>query len=746
MRFSFGLCPFLLSFLVLTGLCAQTGPPDKNQQEASAKELIAEGKALEQQGKLVEAKDKYAESLGVVSTSEALDAIRRINDQMKQQVESLLAEAHRLFDAGKFSESAQQLQQAVELFPQGPVLHSDLALCYAKQGDRANAALEFDSALAGLTNEKDREELLEQLSSVLMGTAAPDFADENKKSLASFNDSYLQEDREANDAKAPGGGLCEQTKTLEESFPTNAAVVFNSAKCAEEDGRFEGAARQLADYNKLAPEALDNSDADLFRASALSLASLTGDSGQQIRQHYATAASFLDYRHYDRAVSEYEAAASISPDYAQTQWQLGLLYEAFGDVTKAHDYFSKFQQLEPDATRKADADPHLSTLDARRDLYDANVGDAQDILTGLLQSSMGLENEGAKHKRRLTYRQWRWASGRYKDTTSATEKLPVPYVVRELNRARQDLDSSTDLFPLGCEANELLALISLQWNDWPEAYRNFDAVASQGFPVSFYAQVNSARDSKAVRATKVEISSGSIRLVYLSSYDPKRQVSEAPNASAGEDDLGNLVVSAAAPPDAHAEALTIRATDLKGIETENNFVVLKLENDQLYLAPLNLLSDIPFQGSASRAFGNEYTRLFVRYLGYEDARLGKEGMTTGEKFELGFEIARIGMSAARMGMGGGGPVAFSSAMRRARRARRAVRLAHALSVYREYRSIKRDVHVVHMADAVLRLAENLDESVTTLERTSGDQRRAIEGMEFKIIPTQQWQLKYRERF
>jgi hypothetical protein len=350
---------------------------------------------------------------------------------------------------------------------------------------------------------------------------------------------------------------------------------------------------------------------------------------------------------------------------------------------------------------------------------------------------MGLDTEGAKHKTKLSYRQWRWASHRYKEATRATVMLPEPYVERELNRVRQDVDGASELFPLGAEAQELLALISLQGNDWPEAFRSYDAVASQGLPVSFFAQVNSAHDSKVLRATKVEIGADAVRLVYLSSYDPKKRVSVPPARPAGEDDLGNLVVSAAQPPDAQAEALTIRAEDLKGIETDKNFVVLKLAKDRIYLAPLNLLSEAPFEGGASRSFGNEYTRLFSRYLGYESAKLGKEGMTTGEKLRLGFEIARIGMSVGMMGVGA--PAAYGSAMHLAR-------LAHALQVYRTYLSVARGVRTADMADATTRLADDLQMSAAALERTISDQQRAIVGMQFKIIPTQQNQLKFREKF
>jgi len=711
--------------------------PDKKQLEAEAKQLIAEGTALEKEGKLAEARDKFVDALGVVSTSEALNAVKDIDDKEKQQVESLLSEAHRLYDMGKVLESAQQLRQGLEMRPALAALHYDLALCYLKPGDRPNAAWHLDLAGGALPNRKERAELLEFQSAVLMGADPPAAGGDGKNALAGFNETYLEEDRDPGNTKAWGGGLCDQIKTLSDTFSDNAAVVFNSAKCAEEDARPGAAAHQLAEYIKLAPNALDRADAELFQEDLRSLAGLTGDSAIVVQQHYANAARYLDFRRYDRAMVEYQGAAQALPDFPQTSWQLGLLYEAYANIAKAHEQFTRFQQLTPDSTRKKEAGFHLSNLEGRRAVYDANVGEAEDILSGLLLASMGLDAAGAKHKTKLSYRQWRWASHRYKEATRATVKLPEPYVEREMNRARQDLDAATELFPLGAEAHELLALISLQGNNWPEAFRSYDAVASQGYPVSFYAQVNSAHDSKVVRATKVEIGADAVRLVYLSSYDPKKRVSVPPAKPAGDDSLGNLLVSATQPPDAQAEALIIRADDLKGIETDKNFVVLRLAKDRIYLAPLNMLSEIPFEGGASRAFGNEYTRLFARYLGYESAKLGKEGMTAGEKFRLGFEIARIGVGVGMMGVGA--PTAYGSAVRMAR-------LAHALQVYRTYRTVARGVRAADLADAATRLADDLQMSATALERTISDQQRAVVGTQFKIIPTQQNQLKFREKF
>ncbi|HXR09724.1 MAG TPA: hypothetical protein VN792_03050, partial [Candidatus Acidoferrales bacterium] len=279
------------------------------------------------------------------------------------------------------------------------------------------------------------------------------------------------------------------------------------------------------------------------------------------------------------------------------------------------------------------------------------------------------------------------------------------------------------------------AIIDLQGNNWPAAYRCYDAVASQNFPVSFYAQVNSAHNSKIVRAAKVEIGSDAIRLVYLTSYNEKKQISEAPKESAGEDDLGNLIVSSDQPPDPNAESLVIHPEDLKGISTDKNFVLLKLRKDQLYLAPLNMLSDAPVEGAAARTFGNEYTRMFIRYLGYEQARLGKEGMTAGEKFKLGFEIAEVGLTIGlTIGtMGVGAPAAYSSAVQ-------AVQIMHALNVYNAVST------GVELANQTRQVVNTMRADMTKLEQASNDDQRALSGLEFKIIPTQPVPLKFRDKF
>ena len=73
-----------------------------------------------------------------------------------------------------------------------------------------------------------------------------------------------------------------------------------------------------------------------------------------------------------------------------------LLYESYGDAAKAKASFARYQQLDPSPNAKIQADTHLSSMDARRALYDAGVSEAQEILTELLLHSMGISTPGDK--------------------------------------------------------------------------------------------------------------------------------------------------------------------------------------------------------------------------------------------------------------------------------------------------------------------------------------------------------------
>jgi hypothetical protein len=688
---------------------------DKKQLEAKAKTLITEGKALEKEGRRDEARDKFVDAEGYLSTKDALNGIDRLRDANEKDVQTLLAAAHQSYDAGNFGECASALEKGLTISAVNPALHYDLMLCYEKLKARAQAVEHLDSAIAATHDKKLRADLMQLRGSLLLGVAPAAAAGDIRKKIDTFDASYLQRDRDAaggapsgeskdKDAAAPS--LCDQIKDLYAALPQSPAVVFDAAKCAESDGRAGEAARLLEVYLALAPDALDAADVQDRQQSLASLASLDGDRGAQVRSHFATAALDIDYRRYDRAIVEYRAAEQIWPDYGMTQWKLALLYEASGDVDQARKCFALYQQLESDPARNLRASSHLTSLEQWRSDYDDNVDEAHDLLGDLLLRSMGLSSQDVKRHVKLTKEQKK-TSGRYQRMAAASQTLSPPYVRRQLDRARGDLGDAAQLFPIGVEVNELLALADLENNDWSSAYNRYDAVASAGLPVAFYAQVNSSKDNQVVRAAKIEIGKDNVRFVYLSSYNAKKKMSEAPDEPAGDDDLGNLVTSAALPPDPKVEGLAIPLADIQSVQTQSGFITVKRQKDQLMIVPVFMAAYTPVEGRAAREFGNEYTRMFVRYLGYENARLGKEGMTFGEKLKLGYSFVDLGMSIFSS-VGDGGLSSYDALM------------------------------------ALRHVAQTLKVDTKTLRKTMSDQRRTLEGLTFKPIPTQSVQLAYRD--
>jgi len=279
--------------------------------------------------------------------------------------------------------------------------------------------------------------------------------------------------------------------------------------------------------------------------------------------------------------------------------------------------------------------------------------------------------------------------------------IPFAYAQQQLGRASEHLHIALALFPLGAEANELMGLIFLQANDGRSAIKSFDVVASQGLPVSFYAEM---RGHKQDQAVKCELHRDGLRLISLSLYDKKGNPTP-PSKAAGEDGLGDLVVEPAADRQQGFDSLDLTLVDIKKVETDKGVLKLKLAQQEITLSPIYLPSFTPIEGPPARRFANNYTRLFVRYPGLEDSKLGTEGMTGGEKFKMGYNIANSSIDIA---MSGFTPISAISSVQ------------DAIDITR----------TIHSAMA------SLSVSFATWERSVDDQQQLLAGKEFKTIPTQ----------
>jgi hypothetical protein len=342
-------------------------------------------------------------------------------------------------------------------------------------------------------------------------------------------------------------------------------------------------------------------------------------------------------------------------------------------------------------------------LEAKRSKYDEEIDEAEDILADLFNRSMKLAFNGSENRSALRVKR---ARVKKKEESKARNRvggfaIPFAYAQQQLGRASEHLQIALALFPLGAEANQLMGLIFLQANDGHSATKSFDVVASQGLPVSFYAEM---RGHKQDQAVKCELSRDRVRLIFLSSYDKKGNPAP-PSRPAGEDGLGDMVIEPSAPRQQGFDSLDLTLAEIKKVETDKGQLKLKLAQQEITLSPIYLPSFTPIEGPQARRFANNYTRLFVRYPGLEDSKLGTEGMSGGEKFKMGYNIANASVDIA---MSGFSPIGAISSVQ------------DAISITQTIRAAMTSLSV----------------SFATWEKSVDDQQQLLAGKSFKSIPIQ----------
>ena len=714
----------------------------KKELEAQVKTMTAEAQALAKAGHLAEARSKYAESQALIETKDVTDAIKHLDEEIHKRVKDNLSESRKFYEAHKFKEAAAALEEGMKLQAFQPLLAYDLALCYYQLGDRAKALEYIRKAKAGTADPKQKQKLLQLITHFTTGENGLSANDSSKDRFSQVNrlsesiglDTSLEDaggDEDApldadplssalpvptaalkanppvgthsNANAGPRSSLCTALGELKSTLVSRPSGAFDLANCAESNARATEALRMLEQYLEMAPAALDHDEVRTRIADLKSLLALPGPGGMEVRRLYASVYSSLAERKYDRTLADLNKAASLAPDFALTKWKLGLLFEAMGNVDRARANFTEYQQLASEQNAKDEAALHLSTLDAKREKYDDEIDEAGDIVSDLFNRSMKLAFNGSENRSALRVKR---ARVKKKEQNKARNRvggfaIPYAYAQQQLSRASEHLQIALALFPLGAEANELMGLIFLQANDGRSAIRCFDVVASQGLPVSFYAEM---RGHKQDQAVKCELHHDRLRFIALSSYDKKGNP-EPPGKPAGEDGLGDIVLEPASDRQQVFDSLDLTLADIKKVETDKGVLKLKLTQKEITLSPIYLPAFTPIEGPPARRFANNYTRLFVRYPGLEDSKLGNESMTGGEKFKMGYNIANSSIDIA---MSGFTPIS-------------------AISSVQDAIDISRTIHSA-MA--------SLNVSFATWERSVDDQQELLAGKEFKTIPTQ----------
>jgi tetratricopeptide (TPR) repeat protein len=709
----------------------------KKELEAQAKAIIAEAKSLERTGELVGARAKYAESQAMIETNDAADAIKHLDDEIHNRVKDVLSNSRKFYESRKYTEAVAALEEGAKFGASEATVSYNLALSYFQLGERSKAAENLNKSVQSTPDPKRKVKLKQLLTFFTTGENRDRASDKerieqlNRMLESAGLDASLQDDQPDEEEEPFSGAdtpatpvslktsgsstpnshsvaghrasLCTALDGLKENLASSAAATFDRANCAESNGRPTEALHLLQKYLELAPDALDAGNVRTRIAELQSELTLPGTSGTEVRRLYSSAYGYLAEGKYDRALAALQKSKELAPDFPLTYWKLALLQEAMANVDHARENFTRYQDLAADQSAKEEAALHLSTLEAKKSKYDEEVGDAEDIVSDLFNRGMNLTFNAGEN--RSAIRAKRARIKKKQDRKKYTYRvggfaIPYPYAQQQLARASEHLEIALALFPLGPEANELMGLVLLQANDGHAATKSFDAVASQQLPVSFYAEMRGGH--KFDHAVKCELTYDRVRFVFLSSYD-KKGTPIPPDKNAGEDGLGDLTL---APGDERHpfDSLELNIKDIKKIETNKGAMAIKLNKEQFLLAPIYLPTFTPVEGPQARRFANNYTHLFIRYPGLEDSKLGNEGMTGGEKFTMGYNLASAGFNIATSLNPIGAIEATQSAISIAR--------------------------IIHSA------VTSLNVSFASWEKSVNDQQQLFASQSFKPIPTE----------
>ena len=673
---------------------------NKQQQkarESEAKRLTGLGRNAEKQGKLVEARLQYLASEQVLFTLDAERGLERIAEAAARQVKALMAEAEKAYATENFPKAAQLLESADALHPGDLSIGCNLALTRYQQGNRDDALALLDQCVGAMRDNEPRRQLAELHTALATGDRLSVVAPNVRPQIARLNDALLQErdndplasdDDGADVPAAPAGALCTQMQRLQAGLLKNPAMLFNLAKCAETEGRLSDAIRLLTEYGQAAPTAADIDEVQERIVVLKSLVALPDPNGSLVRTLYASARKHVEARGYDLAITDYQKAAEAIPEFAESKRRVASLLEAQGLVDRARTYWQQVLVADTIEESRAQTQLIVDGLDTERADYNALIAEARLLLQNLMTRSL-VEGETV---------------GRI-------------YAAYQLQQASDKIQSATYLLPLAAEGNLLQAFTCAQMNDFRCVRASFDAQRSLSLPVSFYGAVfykgvEPEKRAKEPRTYgKFEFEKGVLRFAEISTVNPKKQTAQLPVPLAGEDRLGRLG-TADGLRQAGFYGFTVAASAIKYFETQNGQLYLELDDKKIkrrkmLIEPLSFLIAVPPGGPGARRYMNNYINIAETYGGVENARLGKESTTAGEKLKMVYNIASIGIDVTSIMFGD-----FSA--------------------------------IINVASDVNKLGHRVALNQRQAKLLATERRQAIRGIAFKAIPTEPARLTFRK--
>ena len=219
------------------------------------------------------------------------------------------------------------------------------------------------------------------------------------------------------------------------------------------------------------------------------------------------------------------------------------------------------------------------------------------------------------------------------------------YAGERLNEADRYLGAAAVIAPLSPELHLLYLFSVLQRNDMENAAKSIQVLGSADVPVSFYGfvyqrqiQQEKEKDRRPREFVKIEVDNHVFQMTDVSFCNLKKHKSSPPrSALLGDDRLAGFgtVRTLTGTP----SGINVAREQIKKIETKDEFVCLQIDNPaikhkKLFIEPVQIATDVPLKGPGARRYANQYTTLLSQRLDFDKAKLGKESMTFGEKFEM----------------------------------------------------------------------------------------------------------------
>src|SRR5450631_535565 len=312
---------FLCAGLLCSALAAENlEKTQKKELEAQVKAMTAEAQKLEKAGQLAEARAKYAESQALIEMDNVTDALKHLDEEIRDRVKDTLSQSRKLYDSHNFKEAATALDEAMKLQAFQSVLAYDLALCYHQIGERDKALESLRQAKAGTADPKQKQKIQQMLTYFTTEENSPSLKDNDKDRVtrvnnlaesvgleASLEDEAGEETSFAEDSDSPApppesqaavtlnknpsaathndpssgrrSSLCNALAELKGTLASSPAATFNLANCAEGNGRPTEAVHLLERYLEMSPKALDADEVRVHIADLKSLLTLPGQNG-----------------------------------------------------------------------------------------------------------------------------------------------------------------------------------------------------------------------------------------------------------------------------------------------------------------------------------------------------------------------------------------------------------------------------------------------------------------------------------